>query len=227
MFVYFDLDDTLLDHHHAQEQAFAETFAHFERSLNGADLESAQAVYHRINVDLWQQYGDGKVTKQDLNARRFAETLAHLGATELDSVQFGKFYLDAYRAHWQWIEGAQATFHYIAERAPVGIITNGFVEIQQGKLDRFPEIKDACEAVIISEEYGVMKPHPDLFRIATEKAGVPPDQIYYIGDSFHSDVQGGLNAGWHVAWFHRHPSQPMSHVFSFSHWQDLLNWLFP
>lgn len=221
-FVYFDLDDTLLDHHHAQEQALVETHQHFQAHFPHISLETMHDVYHEINVRLWQQYSDGQVSKQELNFRRFAETLKRLDVQNVDSVAFGAFYLEKYAAHWQWIDGAKEAFFQIAQKFPVGIVTNGFVEIQRNKFARFPDLESVCSVTMVSEEFGVMKPHPKLFAAAAEKAGFMPHEILYVGDSWHSDIQGGMSAGFQVAWFHRHPQTPKEHIFSFTHWQDLL-----
>ena len=70
-----------------------------------------------------------------------------------------------------------------------------------------------------------MKPQPAIFQHATDAAGVRPDEILYVGDSLHSDVQGGLGFGWHVAWFggDRHPERAAyPDAFAFSDWSDLL-----
>jgi FMN phosphatase YigB (HAD superfamily) len=46
-----------------------------------------------------------------------------------------------------------------------------------------------------------MKPHPHVFEHATKLTGYQPEEILYIGDSFTSDVTGGTDFGWKVAWF--------------------------
>ena len=74
---------------------------------------------------------------------------------------------------------------------------------------------------MISEEVGVMKPNPALFAHAAEQAGISPDEILYIGDSLHSDVEGGRNAGWQVAWF-RGEEGLRDDVHMFGEWSDLI-----
>jgi len=108
----------------------------------------------------------------------------------------------------------------------VGILTNGFAAVQYAKMERFPELRQHAKALVISEEVGVAKPHPELFAHATRAAGVAPEAILYVGDSFGSDVLGAKNAGWQVAWFT--PAAPASvpeSVFVFARWPELLRWL--
>jgi len=48
---------------------------------------------------------------------------------------------------------------------------------------------------IDSFNVGVEKPDPEIFRLATERAGVAPNQAAYVGDLYEVDVVGARNAG--------------------------------
>jgi putative hydrolase of the HAD superfamily len=48
---------------------------------------------------------------------------------------------------------------------------------------------------IDSYNVGVEKPDPEIFRLATERAGVAPEQTAYVGDLYWVDVVGARNAG--------------------------------
>ena len=45
------------------------------------------------------------------------------------------------------------------------------------------------------------KPNKRIFDLALEKAGLPPDEVWYIGDQFECDVKGSLNAGLLPVWY--------------------------
>ncbi|MDX1440677.1 MAG: HAD-IA family hydrolase, partial [Rubricoccaceae bacterium] len=200
-FVYFDLDDTLLDHRKAEKTALADCHNHFSEHLGHLELKHIQETYHRHNVPLWRDYGRGLITKADLKRLRFEHLLTALEIDLGHAHTIGEHYLNRYAHHWSWIDGAEQAFLDIAERFPVGILTNGFAEIQQAKLDTFPLLAERASSIVISENVGVMKPNRALFDHAANAAGVEPEEILYIGDSLHSDVIGGRNAGWQVAWF--------------------------
>lgn len=51
------------------------------------------------------------------------------------------------------------------------------------------------EFVIASSEYVVRKPDKRLFEVAIQKAKLPPDKIWYCGDSIKYDVRGAHGAG--------------------------------
>lgn len=51
------------------------------------------------------------------------------------------------------------------------------------------------EFILASSEYGVRKPHRDLFDLALKKAGLSPEQVWYCGDSIANDVMGAHGVG--------------------------------
>ena len=62
------------------------------------------------------------------------------------------------------------------------------------RLERIlPEHK--FEFVLTSSEYAFRKPHPAMFRIALQKAGLSADKVWYCGDDFEADVIGAHGVG--------------------------------
>lgn len=204
-FIYFDLDDTLLDHKKAEQAGLADVHQHFDVFKN---IERQQLIdtYHHINKGLWEEYGRGEIDRHILHRRRFEGTFVELGIDARLYEEAGKVYMNYYRNHWEWVNGAKEAYEAIAKKYPVGIITNGFAETQWLKIEQFG-FKETAQQIVISEEVGVMKPHPKIFDHSTELIGIERDQILYVGDSLTSDVKGGKAAGWQVAWFSKHPSK--------------------
>ena len=222
-FVYFDLDDTLLDHRHAERSALRD----LAREMLGIDEDSPlvgeiQTAYHDRNVELWTRYSAGLIDKDELRHRRFEEIADVYGGSrtwaELDS-----FYMRRYADYWASVDGAMDVFERVAARYPVGIITNGFADTQHSKLDRFPLLRKLSRVVVISEEVGVLKPDRRLFSHAERQAGEAGEHILYVGDSLRSDVTGALEAGWMSAWYTREsvPDELSGRVFVFERWSDL------
>lgn len=209
-FIYFDLDDTLLDHKKAEQAGLADVHQHFD-VFSGIELDSLVDVYHHINKGLWEEYGRGEIDRHILHRRRFEETFVELGVEAALYEEAGKVYMNYYRNHWEWVDGAKEAYEAIAEKYPVGIITNGFAETQWLKIDQFG-FKETARQIVISEEVGVMKPHPKIFDYSTELVGVDREAILYVGDSPTSDMKGGKTAGWKVAWFTANPAKPASEL---------------
>ena len=92
-------------------------------------------------------------------------------------------------------------------RTAVGVITNGSVGPQQGKL-RSLGLEHWAEAklVFISDACGVMKPAPEIFRLAQAAAGGGP--CVFVGDSCSQDIAGASACGWQTIWLSRTDEEP-------------------
>lgn len=198
-FIYFDLDDTLLDHRAAERAALMDVHNYFSFFSDVAP-EKLFDTYHGVNKRQWMQYSRGEVTREQLQCNRFEHTLQQLKLDESRYHEIGQFYMECYRNHWQWIDGAEAMYRQVGQQYPVGILTNGFAETQHKKFEAF-DLYSSADQVVISENIGVLKPDPRVFEYATELTGVTAEQILYVGDSYTSDIEGGRNFGWNTAWY--------------------------
>ena len=224
-FVYFDIDDTLLDHQAAEREALADVRSRYQTVFGALSVDELQAQYHTINDPLWTRYADGEIQKETVQQQRFEQLLKAVDAPHANAALIGRYYMQRYAAHWQFVDGAREAYEKIAEGWPVGVMTNGFAEVQAQKLDQFPVLRDRADAVVVCEEAGALKPDPQAFAHAEAQAGVAPEDVLYVGDSYRSDVQGGRNAGWQVAWFARHGTNGASvdeGAFVFEDWGTLL-----
>jgi HAD superfamily hydrolase (TIGR01549 family) len=223
-FVYFDLDDTLMDHQAAEREALSDLRDRYLQVFGTWSVEELQARYDAINAPLWTRYADGAIEKETLQRQRFVLLVVAGGAPHANAALVGRYYMQRYAAHWQFIPGARGAYESIAENRPVGIMTNGFAEVQAQKLDQFPTLRERADAIVVCEETGVLKPDPQAFAHATEEAGGEPNEILYVGDSYRSDVEGGQRAGWRVAWFARNGTEGRStddRGFVFDDWDAL------
>jgi FMN phosphatase YigB (HAD superfamily) len=67
-------------------------------------------------------------------------------------------------------------------------------------LDR-DDLRRYFDAVIVSADLGVIKPHPRLFAAAREGLGdVPAEQVVHIGDDWDADILGAGSAGMHTVY---------------------------
>lgn len=51
------------------------------------------------------------------------------------------------------------------------------------------------EFILASSEYIFRKPHPFMFKVAMQKAGLSADKIWYCGDSIKRDIYGAHGVG--------------------------------
>ena len=56
------------------------------------------------------------------------------------------------------------------------------------------------ETIVISDEVGWRKPHPDIFAEAFRRTGADPARTLFVGDRLDIDVVGAHRAGMDAAW---------------------------
>lgn len=107
--------------------------------------------------------------------------------------------------------GNDPTFDYAKLRAASRAVVRGagFVTanldprlpLERGEFD--PGAGALAEAIAYASGVRpivIGKPSPSLFRTAVERLGCRPREAAMIGDSLHTDVQGGLDAGMVTVW---------------------------
>ena len=201
---FFDLDDTLIDHKAAEEAAHRETHAAHAPLFGGVAFENWLTTYRRNNLSLWERYGRGEIDRPTLSRDRFRHPLRELDLDEARGEALGTFYLEEYARQWILVEGAEEILEHAAREGIVGILSNGFRELQHRKIARF-SLERWVKHVVLSEDVGSMKPAREIFDAAW-KAGANGASVrkVYVGDSFATDVVGAKNAGWFPVLFDRH-----------------------
>jgi putative hydrolase of the HAD superfamily len=58
-----------------------------------------------------------------------------------------------------------------------------------------PELSGLAEALVISSEVGLRKPHPEFYLSACESLLLPPSRVLSVGDDPENDVYGPCRAG--------------------------------
>ncbi len=211
---FFDLDDTLVDHHAAEEGAHRETHAAHAPLFGGIPFEAWLAAYRKSNLALWERYGRGEIDRPTLSRHRFSDPLGALGLDPAHGPLIGSSYMDAYGRHWCLVDGAEEVLDHASRFGVAGILSNGFRETQRGKIARFG-LDRWVRHVVLSEDVGAMKPAREIFDAAWKAAGGGAGKRVYVGDSFATDVLGAKAAGWFPIWFDRHghgAPQPVVYV---------------
>tara|TARA_Y100001956_G_C4126764_1_gene190554 strand:- start:109 stop:783 length:675 start_codon:yes stop_codon:yes gene_type:complete len=189
--ILFDADETLFHF-----DAFKGMQLMFSRK--GIDFtEQDFAHYQTVNKPLWVDYQDGKITADELKHTRFTEWAKKLETT---TSELNSSFLDAMADICTLLPGAKELIESIHGKAKLGIITNGFTELQAVRLER-TGMSHYFDQVIISEQVGVAKPDAGIFNYAHQKMGLPcKTKILMVGDNPHSDILGGINFGIETCW---------------------------
>lgn len=212
--IVFDLDNTLLDHNSAEQQAITAFLPrYYHEPTIGTLLQHAPQVflsrYRHWNEILWRDLAMKRLSADDLKWQRFAKTLLDVAPvfTDEDAKRLGRemgtTYLELYADHWSMLPKADETLLALKNRFKLGLITNGFTEQQEGKLARFGW-QTRFDAALLSGKVGVMKPHKEIFDMALAELGVEAHETVYVGDHYETDIVGAQAAGWRAIWFNPH-----------------------
>jgi putative hydrolase of the HAD superfamily len=56
-------------------------------------------------------------------------------------------------------------------------------------------VSELFDVEVFSSEDGVRKPHPEIYALAAERLGVPPQRVLYVGDGSFGELTGAAAAG--------------------------------
>ncbi|HEY5039595.1 MAG TPA: HAD family hydrolase [bacterium] len=197
--IFFDLDDTLLDHETAARAGATNVFKSF-RSCFKEDLETFLVRWHNVSEKYFQS--NSKIKYELWEERR-------LRMRELFSVEFSdeeaesrfEVYLEAYEADWRLFPDAIPCLRALQYRK-LGLITNGEGEQQRSKILKLG-LGDYFQTVIISREVNCAKPEKAIFELAARQAGVAIKDCVYVGDRLQADARSSQQAGMRGIWLNR------------------------
>jgi HAD superfamily hydrolase (TIGR01509 family) len=199
--VLFDLDDTLFDHRGCARDALAAVHRSHQR-LREVSFDALEHAHAGLLEELHAEVMLGRLPLETARVERFRRLMEAAGTPPDLSLAAAAaaLYRDTYRAARRGTSGAAGLLAAIAPRARIAVVSNNLLEEQQDKLrtcglDRFVDV------LVVSEEAGVAKPHPAIFRITLDRLHVSPDEAVMVGDSWEADVAGARAAGIRAIWF--------------------------
>ncbi len=183
--VLFDFDETLQNRTEAFEVYMTRFFARFFPEIKGEELEKRKEDMRRTGnggyVNRVEWYGELIKLWSWENAPS-AESLAdHYEHTFGDCIVM--------------YPESKLLFKELKKRGYiVGVVTNGPAVLQKHKMNN-SGLMPLVDLLVVSGDYGVHKPNPELLRIAAKKLNLPCEECVYVGDHPVNDIQTALNAG--------------------------------
>jgi FMN phosphatase YigB (HAD superfamily)/DNA-binding XRE family transcriptional regulator len=188
-FVYFDVNGCLV------------RFFHRAFGVIARDTGIASDI---VETTFWH-YND-TVCRGEMTMNEFNAILAERFGVE--SFDWAEHYLKAVDS----ISETDELLKWAAKHYQVGLLTNIMPGLINGMRDRkiLPDVN--FDVIIDSSEVGTIKPEPEIFEIATQKAGCKPEEILLIDDSRANLIAAERN-GWHVLWFDDyHPDESIERI---------------
>ncbi len=199
--IFFDLDDTLIDTEQNSRDSLKDIYTDYQFSNYFPSLDDFTKKYMQINLHLWDLYEHGHITKDTLQTERFKQTLeGFISLSPEQSLDINHDFLARTTIKKNVIGGVKEVLEYLYPKYPLYILSNGFEEIQERKMQT-AELKPYFKKVILSDHIGKNKPHPDIFLHALKEANSTHTNSIMIGDNIRTDITGAKNSEIDQVWY--------------------------
>ena len=206
--LFIDLDDTLWDIHRNSRECLIEIYDDYGYKEYFATFDDYYNVYMPSNIHLWGLYRDGQINKDELIVERFLVPVREFGIDDADyAKKLSDDFLERTTYKTRLVDGAIELLEYLKPNYTMHILSNGFREVQYKKIEN-SGLKPFFDKIILSDEIGINKPHPDFFTHALEKTKALAAEALMIGDSWDADILGAYNSNIHQMWYNPEGLEP-------------------
>lgn len=210
--IFFDLDDTIWDFAANSQKALAALYA-IEPLLEDVfgSFEEFSTCYHELNASLWRKYHHAEISREYLLNERFRGILAAALDAESRPLpedisaladRLNADYLGLLGKQTEVVDGAREVLGKLSEKYLIGVLSNGFREVQYDKL-RNTGLDRYVQRTVLSDEIGIQKPDRRIFDHALDATGATASETLMVGDNPETDVAGSMEAGWRAVYFDR------------------------
>lgn len=204
-YIFIDLDDTIWDFHTNARLSLQDMFEQRKLAQYFTDFDEFFQIYAKRNIELWEQYGKGEITKEFLMSERFRYPLSKMGLDDVElAEEIGIQYLDILPTKTTLMPYAKELLDYLYPKYPLTLISNGFVEVQYKKM-RSSDIEKYFKHIVLSESAKALKPDKKIFEYALSLNNANKTEAIMIGDSYEADIRGAQNAGIDQIYYPLHP----------------------
>ena len=228
--IFFDFGGTLVTEESdlvAHGNIYRSIIERFKLDLTPESIDSA--IRSRIESALensefkWERLIDHAISaiEEILSANR-------IFLTSEDRKWLEDIYVEMHARHLKLFPGVKDTLQFLRSKdIHLGIISDIDDSLLYATLSR-RGIKDLFDSITTSEEVGVGKPNPLIFRKALKKARLRPEWCIYVGNSVRHDVIGAKRIGMTAVFLGREPEVDPDYVAGdFNELREILQKLIP
>lgn len=209
--IFFDLDHTLWDFERNSEETIAELYQFLK--IDAVGIPSARNLYEsfeKANRWAWNQYHLDLIDKESLRINRFQIALSDYGVHDNDLAEnMAQHYLYNCPQKKHLLPGSIEILEYLVQKTKLHLISNGFAEITQQKIEN-TGLKGYFKSVTTPSHSGHKKPQKEMFMYALQKANCSAKDALMIGDDVEADVLGAQRCGIDQVFFN--PSKQINVV---------------
>ncbi|MFH7017904.1 YjjG family noncanonical pyrimidine nucleotidase [Flavobacterium sp. FlaQc-47] len=221
--VFFDLDHTLWDFDKNSEMAFDRIF---KSRFPEIKIQDFITHYVPINQECWKLYQHDKITHVELryNRLKFSFDALNFAISDENINEIANDYIEFLTENNHLFDGAIEVLEYLKPKYKLHIITNGFANVQDKKINN-ALLSGYFSTITNSELAGVKKPNSIIFDYAVNVAKAQKNTCIMIGDCLDADVNGALNAGLDAIFFNDKKIQAPENIKQVNHLLELKKYL--
>ncbi len=199
----FDLFGTLvLQERFNMEQSLETLFESLLASGLRLEKEGFTQAYRDVNSRLLAQAKqDGRETQNRLWIAGALRTLGHevdSGDPRIEAAVDA--YFDPFIDNCHLIPGTEELLEKLVGKYRLGLLSNFTHPPALYRILERLNIRRFFHVILISGSVGVRKPHPAIFGELTDRLGIPPEEIIYVGDELPTDIVGAHRVGMRTVW---------------------------
>ena len=191
--IFFDLDHTLWDFDKNSEMAFKTIF---ENDFPEINIQDFIKVYVPINQAVWKLYQKDEITSNQLRYMRLKQSFdaINIDISDIQIDNIAEEYIRLLPENNHLFDGTFEVLEYLNQNYTLHIITNGFANVQDKKLNN-SNIRKYFETITNSENAGAKKPNQIIYNFALDVANAKKETSIMIGDCLDADINGALDFG--------------------------------
>jgi len=214
--IFLDLDDTLWDTRTNARESMHEIFLSHNFENYFESFDHYYSIYTSRNVELWNLYHHGQIDKHYLITERFMHPLRHAGIPDENyALRLNHEFLECTASKTALVPYALELLQYLHPKYRLFVLSNGFRDVQLKKLSN-SNILSFFEKIIVSEDAGVNKPHPDIFNYALTTTNSRKSESIMVGDNPDTDIAGAYHFNMDQIFFVNNQSVKLNFIPSYS-----------
>lgn len=197
-YIFFDIDDTLIDFHQSYDRGAAAVLRLGKCEVNEDNL----AKYFECGDKMWYELELNQIWREEIRKSyhtlyveylyKSVERAQYELALEGDTDKLYDCFIREFGAGTVNNPHIEEVLTELGGQHHLYVATNGLMRLQPLKLH---ELGRYFEKVYISEAVGFIKPEKEYFEKILNDVGATPSECLMIGDSLPNDIAGALNAG--------------------------------
>lgn len=187
-YVFFDLDETLIDIKKAQNIAIECLFGLYGFN-NVTDLNSFIKKWDELTDYHYKFYTTKQISYEEQRKRRIIDLFkAYNIPLTIAAIDVYNIYLKEFENAWTAFDDVKETLKKLKDNNYIlGLISNGDYNQQVQKMQKVG-IYDMFDYINTSSQFEYSKPNPKLFETIFAMHNINTEEICYIGDSYKKDV---------------------------------------